>query len=97
MKQYIVVDNQEILISIKVHEANIHGSKEAPKVIGHLLYKFPRREKIIANGGHQGNLADWILQKFGWTLNVVLRPDECPTKFKILPKHWIVERIFSWL
>ena len=25
------------------------------------------------------------------------RPDECPSKFQVLPKHWIVERSFSWL
>ena len=25
------------------------------------------------------------------------RPDECSSKFQILPKRWIVERSFSWL
>ena len=35
--------------------------------------------------------------KFGWTVEVVLRPDECPTKFPVLPKRWIVERSFAWL
>lgn len=84
-------------MSIKVHEANIHDSKGAPGVINNLEYKFPRLAKIIADGGYRGNLADWILQKFGWTLDIVLRPDECPTKFKVLPKRWIVERTFSWL
>lgn len=24
-------------------------------------------------------------------------PDECPTKFQVLPKRWIAERSFSWL
>ena len=28
---------------------------------------------------------------------VSLRPDECPSKFQVLPKRWIVERSFSWL
>ena len=36
-------------------------------------------------------------EKFGWTVEVVLRPDECPTKFHVLPKRWIVERSFAWL
>ena len=26
-----------------------------------------------------------------------ITPDECPTKFPVLPKRWIVERSFSWL
>ena len=41
-------------------------------------------EKIIADGGYRGNLADWVLQKFGWTLDVVLRPDECSTKLGMI-------------
>ena len=32
-KQHIIVDNQELLISVAVHEANIHDSKGAPKVM----------------------------------------------------------------
>lgn len=72
-------------MSIKVHEANSHDSKGAPEVIENLSFKFPRLAKIIADGGYIGNLTDWVLQKFGWTLDVVLRADECPTKFKVRP------------
>ena len=35
--------------------------------------------------------------KFGWVLEVIVRPDECPSKFQVVPKRWIVERSFSWL
>ena len=28
---------------------------------------------------------------------MVLRPDECPSKFQVMPKQWIVERSFAWL
>ncbi|MCI6828086.1 MAG: transposase [Prevotella sp.] len=27
----------------------------------------------------------------------MLRPNECPSKFQVIPKRWIVERTFSWL
>ena len=84
-------------MSIKVHEANIHDSKGAPEVIENLSFKFPKLAQIIADGGYIGNLADWVLQKFGLTLDVVLKPNESPTKFNVLPKRWIVERTFSWL
>ena len=30
-------------------------------------------------------------------MEVVLRPDECPAKFLVLPIRWIVERSFAWL
>ena len=96
-KQHIIVDTQGNLMAIAVHEANVHDSEGAPEVIKNLAYKFPRLAKTLADSGYRGNLADWILDKFGWELEVVLRPDECPSKFKVLPKRWIVERFFAWL
>ncbi|MBO5800324.1 MAG: transposase [Paludibacteraceae bacterium] len=33
----------------------------------------------------------------GCELEVALCPDECLTKFQIVPKRWIVERSFVWL
>ena len=66
-------------------------------IIERLSYKFPRLAKILADGGYRGSLADWVFNKFKWELEVVLRPDECPSKFKIIPKRWIVERAFAWL
>ena len=96
-KQHIIVDTQGNLMAVAVHEANVHDSKGAPEVIENLSCKFPRLAKILADGGYRGDLANWILDKFGWELEVVLRPDECPSKFKVIPKRWIVERSFAWL
>ena len=62
-----------------------------------LEYKFPRLRKILADGGYQGSLGDRVFKKFGWVVEVVLRPDECPGKFQVMPIRWIVERTFSWL
>ena len=96
-KQHVIVDDQGNLMSVKVHEANIHDSTGAPDVINNLAYKFPRLTKIIADGGYRGNLADWVMQKFGWTLEIVLRTNERSSRFEVLPKRWIVERTFTWL
>lgn len=96
-KQHIIVDTQGNLLAIAVHEANVHDSKGAPEVIEKLEHKFPRLAKILADGGYKGDLADWVWKKFGWVLQVVLRPDECPSKFRVIPKRWIVERSFAWL
>lgn len=86
-KEYIVVDTLGLPMAIAVHEANLHDSKEAPKVIGKLVYKFPRLRKILADGGYQGSLGNWVADKFGWVVEVVLRPDECPGKFQVLSKR----------
>ncbi|MFQ7265835.1 MAG: transposase [Paraprevotella clara] len=51
----------------------------------------------MADGGYRGGLADWVMKKFGWVLEIVVRPDECPSKFQVLPNCWIVEQTFAWL
>ena len=96
-KEHIVVETLGLPMSIAVHEASLHDSKGAPKAIQKLEHKFPRLTRILADGGYRGSLGDWVTERFGWVVEVVLRPYECPTKFQVLPKRWIVERSFSWL
>ena len=40
-------------------------------------------------------IGDRVFKKFGWVVEVVLRPDERPGKFQVIPRRWIVERTFS--
>ena len=96
-KEHIVVDTLGLPMSINVHEANIHDSKGAVPTIEKLAYKFPGLCKILADGGYQGDLAEWVKDKFGWNLEVVIRPKESSKRFNVIPKRWIVERTFSWL
>lgn len=96
-KEHVVVDTLELPMAIKVHEANIHDSKGAVPTMENLVYKFPRLSKILADGGYRGDLSKWTKDKFGWELEVVLRPKESPKDFNVIPKRWIVERTFSWL
>lgn len=63
-KEHIVVDTLGIPMAVAVHEANLHDSKGAPKVLEKLEYKFPRLRKILADGGYQGTLGDWVARKF---------------------------------
>ncbi|MBO5131480.1 MAG: transposase [Paludibacteraceae bacterium] len=52
---------------------------------------------IIADGGYRGKLlSDTLKATLGCELEVVLRPDECPSKFQVMPKRWIIERSFAW-
>ena len=83
-KQHIIVDSQGYLMSVAVQKNN---GKRYDVVVAN----------ILADGGYRGSLADWVFDKFKWELEVVLRPDECPSKFKVIPKRWIVERAFAWL
>ena len=54
--------------------------------------------EIIADGGYRGKLlSDTLKATLGCELEVVLRPDERPSKFQVVPKRWIVERSFAWM
>lgn len=90
-----MVDTLGLPMTVAIHEVNIHDSKGTPNVIEKFDHKFPRLTKVLADGGYHGTLGEWVSEKFGWTVEVVLRPDECPTKFPVLLKRWIVERSFS--
>lgn len=97
-KEQVVVDTLGLPMAVSVHEANIHDSKGAESVLSRLAHKFPRLKKIIADGGYRGDeLKEKVRRTLGCKLEIVLRPDESPKKFNIIPLRWIVERSFAWL
>lgn len=84
--------------TVVAHEANAHDNVGADGVIDKMKGCFPRLKKMLADGGYKGRkLADTVRQKLGAEFTVVLRPDESPKKFSVLPLRCIVERSFSWL
>lgn len=97
-KEQVVVDTLGLPMAVAIHEANIHDSKGAEATPGSLAHKFPRLKKILADGGYRGDeLREKVRKTLGCKLEVVLRPDECPKKFSVIPLRWIVERSFAWL
>jgi putative transposase len=94
-KQHIIVDSLGLLLTVLVHSATPHDSQTAFSVVERLKYRFPRLQKIVADGGYRGDLAEKIKNSFGWIFQVVLRSDTTKN-FQVLPKRWIVERTFSW-
>lgn len=95
---------KELLDNIRSQVRTMSGREKSPNIgiidsrsVKTSSYKFTRLGKILADGGYRGNLADWVFDKFGWELEVVLRSNECPSKFKVIPKRWIVERSFAWM
>jgi putative transposase len=95
-KRHIVVDTLGLLMAVVVHAANIQDREGAMLVLKLLVGKFPRLEKIWADGGYAGQLVGWTAMTGGWILEIVKRTDTLP-KFVVLPKRWIVERTFGWL
>ena len=54
------------------------------------------RLKLIWADGAYANIVDYVRLFFGWTLEIVGRP-EGAKGFAVLPRRWIVERTFGWL
>ena len=97
-KEQVVTDTLGLPLAISVHEANIHDSEGAESVLKKLANKFPRLKKILADVGYRGDeLKETVRKTLGCQLEVVLRPDESPKKFNVIPLRWIVERFFAWL
>ena len=94
-KRHIIVDTMGLLMAVVVHVANIHDSKTVPFILSELKFRFSIFVNIIADGGYCGELAGNTKKVFGWILEVILRKDDSP-KFQVIPKKWIVERIFAW-
>ena len=95
-KRHIVVDTQGLLLAVAVHPANIQDRDGAKQVLHRLLGRFPRLERIWADGAYAGKLVEWVQRNGGWKLELVRRPAHQHT-FQVLPRRWVVERIFAWL
>ena len=60
-----------------------------------LFCRFDSITKVFADGGYTGRLIGWAKEIFGYGLEVVKRNEL--RKFRVGPKHWLVERTFAWL
>jgi putative transposase len=95
-KRHLVVDTLGLALSVVVHPANVQERDGAKPVLERLRGRFPRLERLWADGGDAGQLVEWVRQECGWTLEIVKRSDKQPG-FTVLPHRWIVERTFGWL
>ena len=92
-----------------VHAADITDRNAVSLVLAGLPILFPRLCHLWVDAGYSGKGAAWIRETFGWTVEVVKRPQRwiwlpagaapppLPTGFHVLPRRWVVERTFAWL
>ena len=79
-----------------VHTADVQDRDGARLALGRLVGRFPRLERIWADGAYAGKLVLWARNVGGWTLELVRRPANQNT-FEVIPRRWAVERTFAWL
>jgi putative transposase len=101
-KRHIVVDTLGLLLLVVVHSASVQDAAGGQLVLQRLFDRIKRskfnrwcRLKLIWVDGAYTTLVDLARQLFGWTLQVVRRP-EGAKGFQVLPHRWLVERTFGW-
>ena len=96
-KLHIVVDTLGLMFGLVVHTADIQDRDGAPIALASIRALCPWLRHIFADGGYAGPKLRGALDRIGeWTIEIVKRSD-ANGGFKVLPKRWVVERIFAWL
>ena len=90
-KRHIIVDTLGMILAATVHSADVQDRDGLELACKGLIARFPFIEKLCADGGYQGPIAQ---SKSPRSLEIVKRNQ---TAFEVLPKRWIVERTLAWL
>lgn len=90
-RRHILVDTLGLTLKVEVHSADIQDRDGISLVLDKLTIRFPFVEKICADGGYQGLIAQANSPR---PLEII----KCnEAGFQVLPKRLIVERTFARL
>jgi putative transposase len=95
IKRHIIVDTMGLILAVVIQSASLQDRDGAKPVIEKLKGNWKRITKMFGDGGYRGKLIEWTKEKAGIDLEIVKRNEL--SKFKVLPKRWVVERTLSWL
>ncbi len=85
-----------MILVVVVHAASLQDRDGAKLVLGKLVGRFPRLQRIWADGSYGGHLVGWAKRTGGWVLEIVKRPQDA-VGFQVLPRRWVVERTLAWV
>jgi transposase len=95
-KRHVVVDTLGLLLGVMVTSADIGDRAAAKMLLAQAADAHHRLELVWADGGYTGSLVEHCLAAFALVLTIVKRSDDT-RGFVVLPKRWIVERLFAHL
>ncbi|GAA3843339.1 IS5 family transposase [Streptomyces chiangmaiensis] len=95
-KRHVVVDTLGLLLGVMVTSADIGDRTAAQVLLARVADAHHRLALIWADGGYTGSLVEHCLASFALVLAIVKRSDD-QKGFVVLPKRWIVERLFAHL
>ncbi|MFJ5731586.1 IS5 family transposase [Streptomyces paradoxus] len=95
-KRHVVVDTLGLLLGVMVTAADTGDRAAAQVLLGQVADAHHRLTLVWADGGYTGSLVEHCLAAFALVLAIVKRSDDM-RGFVVLPKRWIVERLFAHL
>jgi putative transposase len=104
-KCHILVDTGGLVLAAKVQGADL-PDREGGRWLLNEGRGQARLELLWAEGAYTGGFREWLGRRFGWRLEVPHHPywqlwryglEEKLRGFQVLPRRWMVERIFAWL
>ncbi|MFD5084103.1 transposase [Kitasatospora sp. NPDC058406] len=95
-KRHIVVDALGLLLTVLVTAACVTDREAGRTLLARLPQQHWRITLVWADGGCTGCLLDFARNAWRIALTVVRRNDDA-AGFTVLPKRWLVERMFAWL
>ncbi|MFJ9153498.1 transposase [Streptomyces sp. NPDC102270] len=91
-----MVDTLGLLLGVMVTSADV-GDRTAAQVLPDQVTAAHHRLALVwADGGYTGSLVEYCLTALALVLAIVKRSDHAKG-FVVLPKRWIVERLFAHL
>jgi transposase len=94
-KRHVVVDTLGLLLGVMVTAADTGDRAAAQVLLEQVAGAHHRLELVWADGGYTGSLVEYCLAVLALVLAIVKRSDDM--RFVVLPKRWIVERLFAHL
>ena len=99
-KRHLLVDTLGLVLMVVVSAANVSDQVEAKALFAKLKLQHhgvKRLFLIYTDGTYRGEtFVHWVFDTYHWILEAVLRIGH-QRGFRVLPKHWIVERTYGWL
>ncbi|WP_436847771.1 IS5 family transposase [Streptomyces avermitilis] len=95
-KRHVVADTLGLLLGVMVTAADVGDRAAAQVLLRQVADVHHQLELVWADGGYTGPLVAHCLSALALVLAIVKRSDD-QKGFVVLPKRWIVERLFAHL
>ena len=94
-KRHYLVDTEGNLLAVLVHEADVNDREGARWLLVRAYGPWRSLQKLWADQGYTGDLAEWLRAEYGIDLEIVTKAAD-QQGFVVLPRRWVVERTIGW-